>query len=197
MNLWRTVLAICLVATTSSTAFAHSQHGLTSDGLIAGFAHPWFGLDHLLAMIAVGLLSVQMGGRAIWIIPTAFLGMMFVGGVVGINGVHFHFVEYGIAVSVIALGAALALGMKYPLVAAAIFVGAFGLTHGHAHGNEMPAMADPALYAIGFIGATALLHLVGIAGGLSLKIGQRWAPSLRLSGVAISLAGVGILNGVL
>ncbi|QDU77570.1 HupE / UreJ protein [Bremerella volcania] len=197
MNLRRVLQVVCLVIATSSTAFAHPQEGLTGDGLGAGFLHPWFGFDHLLAMIAVGLLSVQMGGRAIWILPAAFSGMMVAGGIVGMNGVPFHFVECGIALTVIALGAALAFGVKYPLITAAIFIGTFGLTHGHAHGTEMPAMAAPVFYAAGFVGATALLHLIGIAGGLGMKCNQRWVPQFRLSGVAISLAGVGLLLGVL
>lgn len=181
----------------SSTAFAHPQHGLSGSSLGAGFSHPWFGLDHLLAMIAVGLLSVQIGGKAIWILPATFLGMMVVGGTIGMNGVQVQFVEYGIALSVVALGVALALGMAYPIVSAAIFLGVFGLMHGHAHGIEMPAMADAVWYASGVVGATALLHLVGIAVGLSVKNSRRWAPSLRLSGVAISLVGVCLLLGVL
>lgn len=197
MKLQKISLAICLVLAMSTTAFAHPQHGLTGDGLVAGFSHPWLGLDHLLAMVAVGLLGVQLGGRAIWVLPFAFLGMMVVGGAMGVSSVPFRFVESGIALSVISLGGALAIGRKYPLVAAAIVIGLFGLMHGHAHGMEMPALAAPVLYAAGFVGATALLHLTGIAAGLCVVRSKRWATSLRFTGAAISLFGAAFLFGVL
>jgi urease accessory protein len=115
----------------------------------------------------------------------------------GISGIDLPLVEFGIALSVIVLGAALLAARKYPVAIAAIAVGAMGFVHGHAHGAEMPVMAEPALYAAGFITATALLHLAGIAAGLSVVGRQRWAISLRLSGAAISAAGVAIVCGLI
>ncbi len=194
MNLRTLLLVLCVLAVTCSTAFAHPQHGISNAGaLAAGFSHPWLGLDHLLAMIAVGLLSVQFGGRAIWGLPASFLGMMFLGGALGVSGLEFHLVEYAIALSAVILGVALALGRKYPLAAAAAVIGTFGLMHGHAHGTEMPAMAAPALYAAGFLSATLLLHLAGIAGGMCVVRSRRWAVGLQWSGAAISCAGLLLL----
>jgi urease accessory protein len=177
-----------------SPAFAHHEAPLSAaDGFASGFTHPWLGLDHLLAMIAVGLLAAQMSGRALWVLPSSFLGMMIIGGTLGIAGSHPPIVETAIALSVVALGVALAWGKKYPLVVAAACVGAFGLVHGQAHGAEMPALATPLLYAGGFILATALLHGVGLACGLSFLGYKRWETFLRLTGGAITCAGVMLL----
>ena len=197
MNLRRMHVAICLVLVASTTAFAHPHHGLTGDGLVAGFAHPWLGLDHLLAMVAVGLLAVQMGSRAIWALPLAFLGMMIVGCALGVSSISFRFNESSIALSVVALGGALAVGRKYPLVAAALGVALMGLLHGHAHGAAMPAQAAPVLYSAGIVGATALLHLTGVIAGCCFVRNERWASSLRFTGAAISLIGVALLLGTL
>ncbi len=188
------LLAFCISSVTCTVALAHPHHAVPhSHGLMSGVSHPWLGLDHLLAMIAVGLLSVQMGGRALWLLPTSFVGMMIMGGAMGMSGLEFPAMEFGIALSVVALGAALAIGKKYHLVAAAIVIGTFGLMHGHAHGTEMPTMATPMLYAIGFVSATVLLHLTGIAGGIVASRNPRLAFGLRMSGAAISCAGMLLL----
>ena len=195
-RIWFVALGASLVL--CSTASAHHEGPLTAaDGFAAGFAHPWLGLDHLLAMLAVGLLSAQPRGRALWVLPASFLGMMLLGGAAGFAGLEPPLVETGIALSVVALGIALAWGRKYPLVAAAVCVGAFGLVHGHAHGTEMPALAAPVLYACGFLVATALLHAAGIAGGLSLVGHKRREAALRLSGAAIFCAGLWLLLGAI
>jgi urease accessory protein len=183
-------LAVC------SPVWAHHEGSLSSaGGFAAGLAHPWFGLDHLLAMVAVGLLAAQMRGRALWLLPAAFLGMMIVGGALGMAGYQPPYIETGIALSVVALGAAVAWGSKYPLAAATACVGMFGLIHGHAHGAEMPALAAPALYACGFLAATALLHAVGVASGVALVGHRRWAALVRWSGAGITCAGLMMLVG--
>lgn len=190
------LLVPALLALVPAPAWAHPHHvhapGL-EHGLAAGFFHPLLGLDHLLAMFAVGLLAAQLGGRAIWVLPAAFLGLMLVGGGLGMVGLGLPGLEIGIAVSVVALGVALAAGKKYPLVAAAVAVGLFGVMHGHAHGMEMLGMTAPVLYGIGLFTATAGLHLTGLGLGLMFLHLQRDPYIIRVSGAAISLAGLLIL----
>jgi urease accessory protein len=197
---WFVALGVSLVLSLllSSSAGAHHEGTLAgAGGFAAGFAHPWLGLDHLLAMVAVGLLGVSLRGRALWALPASFLGMMLVGGAIGMAGPKPPLVETGVALSVVALGIALASGRKYPLTASAACVGAFGLAHGHAHGTEMPALVAPVFYAGGFLLATALLHAAGIAGGLTLAAGNRGETVRRLSGAAISCAGMWLLVGAI
>ncbi len=189
-------LALSLLLT--SSACAHHEGALTgAGGFAAGFAHPWLGFDHLLAMVAVGLLGVQLRGRALWVLPASFLGMMMAGGAVGMAGLKPPLVETGVALSVVVLGVALMLGRKYPLTASATCVGLLGMMHGHAHGTEMPALAAPVLYASGFLLTTALLHAAGIAGGLTLSGSKCRETALRLSGAAISCAGALLLVGAI
>lgn len=189
-------LAVIASLVVCSPVMAHPNHGHShANGLMSGFTHPWFGVDHLLAMVAVGLLSVRIGGRAIWVLPLSFLGAMTLGGAVGMAGVDLHLVEAGIALSVVILGAALAAGKQYPLLAAAIAIGAMGAFHGHAHGTEMPAMTTPALYALGFISATAILHLLGIVAGKWLIGNRQRMVALRVSGAVISCVGMFLLMG--
>ena len=199
MKIRTVMLAVCGLAVASSPAMAHPQLILAGNagGLVAGFCHPWLGLDHLLAMIAVGLLSVRLGRRAIWILPASFLGLMTLGGAIGMAGIGFHRVEFGVALSVVVLGLALASGRRSPLFASAVIVGAAGLLHGHAHGTEIPAMVAPVLYAAGFISATAVLHLTGIVAGTWLVDNNRRAVAIRLAGAAISCAGLLLLSGTL
>jgi urease accessory protein len=155
------------------------------------------GLDHLLAMTAVGLLAAQMGGRALWALPVAFLGAMIGGGALGMLGWSLPGVEYAIALSIVVIGVALAVAQKWPLLAAVSVIAACGLFHGHAHGTEMPALAAPIAYALGFVAATAVLHALGVATGYFASKQQQTAAGLRLSGAAISVAGLLILLGVL
>jgi urease accessory protein len=179
-------------------AYAHVGVGETS-GFAHGFAHPISGLDHVLAMVLVGVLAFQLGGRALWLVPLAFVSMMAVGGTLGVTGVDVPLVELGIALSVIVLGAAVAFEVKAPVAIAAGLVGLFAVFHGHAHGAEMPDSADGIAYAGGFVIATALLHVAGIGLGLVVgKISQRVGPSVvrGIAGVA-ALAGLGILTGAL
>ena len=193
----KVILVGLTLASMVGAAEAHTGVGSTI-GFTHGFLHPLSGIDHMLAMIAVGLFAARLGGRALWLVPCAFVAMMAVGGFLGINGVEVPFVEIGIAASVLVLGAAVAFDFSIPTAAAMALVGFFAIFHGHAHGAEMPQTADGLTYGIGFILATALLHVVGISLGLSIahlatKQGSSW--SMRVAGAAMALAGVGLMTG--
>ncbi|WGD30139.1 HupE/UreJ family protein [Ancylobacter sp. WKF20] len=184
------------LALVPSLAFAHTGHG-EADGLVHGFMHPVGGLDHVLAMVAVGIFAAQLGGRAIWAVPATFVALMALGGFLGMAGIDVPFVELGITLSIVVLGGAVALGWKnWPLGAAMAVVGVFAIFHGHAHGAEMPADASSLAYAAGFMLATALLHMAGI--GLGTLIGSARAPRLTQAlGAGVALIGVGLLTGVI
>ena len=183
----------------SVNLFSILFHSGTDVGIFAGLLHPILGMDHLLAMVSVGLLSAQMGGRAIWTVPATFVSVMAVGGVIGLLGVPLPFVEIGVALSVVALGIALVAPRKLPLSLAMAFVGLFAIFHGHAHGAELPALSKTALdviaYIFGFLLATATLHLIGALMGQMALSSQRGATVLRVSGALIAAAGVFILFG--
>lgn len=186
------------LALSPTLAFAHTGIGATS-GFWHGFGHPISGLDHILAMVTVGLFAWQLGGRALWIVPSAFVALMAVGGALGLAGVDIPFVETGIALSVVVLGAAVALNIRAPAAVAAALVGSFALFHGHAHGAEMPEDAGGLAYALGFMLATATLHAAGILAGFGLgRLAKQTSPLLlRGAGVLVSLAGIGIMAGAL
>lgn len=173
-----------------------SAHLIGGNGIVSGLTHPLFGLDHLLAMVAVGIISVQIGGKAIWQVPTAFVLFMIVGGVFGISGMAMPFTETGIALSVLLLGAAIALSRKIALSFAVLSVALFAVFHGHAHGEEMPIIAHPALYALGFVASTTLLHISGVLIGHYAKRTQLSLKLLKYSGVAVSLFGIYFLFGI-
>jgi urease accessory protein len=181
-------LAVIVVAATVSDAAAHT-FGAQGAGFAQGFLHPFGGIDHLLAMVAVGLWAAQRGGRALWAVPAAFLGMMIVGGIAGASGLTLPLVELGIAVSLIVLGVAVTLSIRLPVAAAASLVGLFALFHGHAHGTELPETASALAYGLGFVAATAALHGIGVATGVLLK---RDAGKLlvRVGGAGIAATGL-------
>jgi len=189
-------LSLGALALSSRLAEAHTGVGATM-GFFHGFGHPFSGLDHILAMVAVGLFAAHLGGRALWLVPSAFVGMMAVGGALGISGVEVPFVELGIAASVIVLGVAVALRFSLPTAAAMALVGFFAIFHGHAHGAEMPSAASGLTYALGFMLATAILHGIGLGIGLGLGRFDKSTSSAfaRFAGSAMALAGVGILTG--
>ena len=165
-------------------AFAHPGHG--DNGLVAGISHPLGGLDHLLAMVAVGLWAAQQKGAARWALPCTFVGTMLIGGVLGFEGLQLPALESGIAASVLALGLAVAF----------VAVGAtalFALFHGVAHGLELPDMTSPWAYAAGFVGATAVLHAAGYAVVRFLPAAA--APLVRVAGAASAATGVWLLAG--
>jgi urease accessory protein len=159
-------------------------------GVLAGLLHPLLGLDHLLAMVTVGLLSAQLGGRAVWGLPCSFVAWMIVGGTVGMWGWVLPGVEIGIATSIILLGLAVALDCQRPLGVTLALVGMFGFLHGHAHGTEMPATASMVMYAAGFVLATAVLHITGVLLGRWSLTSAQGKRGLRLSGGAIAAAGL-------
>lgn len=193
----RAVLAGIALASVPAIAHAHTGVGATG-GFVHGFAHPVGGLDHVLAMVAVGIFAAMLGGRALWLVPAAFVVVMAFGGALGIYGVQVPFVEAGIAGSVIVLGLAVALRWKPPVAAAMALVGLFAVFHGHAHGAEMPLDASGASYAAGFLLATALLHLAGIALGFGIGlIGRRSHLAARAGGGAMAIAGVAMLSGLI
>ncbi|HSV25507.1 MAG TPA: HupE/UreJ family protein [Xanthobacteraceae bacterium] len=182
-------LALVLVAT---PAFAHSENGVAID-FWGGFTHPIFGPDHVIAMVAVGLWGAFLGAPAIWLLPVVFPLVMAVGGAIGVAGVPLPGVETGIAISAIALGGMVALAARPPLWIAAVLVGAFAIFHGHAHGAELPIGADAVAFSMGFVIATGMLHLAGIAfGGLSHWPAGRIA--VRAVGGVICLLGFAYLG---
>jgi urease accessory protein len=168
-------------------AQAHSIEG--AGGFMSGLGHPVLGFDHLLAMLSVGILSAQMGGKAIWMIPTTFVGVMLIGGILGMQDIPLFSVELGIAFSVFALGISLAAEKKLPALLAMAFVGFFALFHGHAHGAEMPSLAQPVNYALGFVTGTALIHVSGVLVGLISQQTPKGTEVLRFAGAGI--AGIG------
>ena len=171
-----------------SIASAHVGAG-DAHGLMHGFMHPVTGLDHVAAMVAVGLWAAQLGGRAVWVVPASFVSLMAVGGALGEQGIYLPFVEAGIAASVLVLGLAIAGAIRLPLTASAALVGVFALFHGHAHGTEMPEDATGLLYGIGFMIGSALLHVSGILLGLSAQ--KMASPkAIQIAGAAIAAMGV-------
>lgn len=193
-----TLAAVALTALASPAAFAHTGVGATS-GFAHGFLHPITGLDHVLAMVLVGIFAFQLGGRALWLVPSTFVLVMAIGGALGVAGIGVPFVETGIALSVIVLGAVVALRVKAPVAVAMAVVGLFAIFHGHAHGSEMPETAAGMAYGLGFMLATALLHVAGIGLGFLIGwAGERRGPIVvRTAGAAAALAGVAILTGAL
>lgn len=181
-----------------TAALAHTGVG-HANGFVHGFMHPLGGLDHQLAMILVGVFAYQLGGRALWLVPLTFVGIMAFGGVLGVAGMPVPFIELGIALSVIVLGAIVALGVKVPVAVAMGVVGLFAIFHGHAHGSEMPMDASSLEYGLGFMLATASLHAVGIGIGLMVGMTTKWLGNnvYRVAGGLASVAGVGILLGVI
>ena len=167
-------------------------------GFYDGLSHPVLGLDHLLAMVSVGIISAQIGGRAIWTVPSIFVILMIIGGLFGFSLIveEFYFVEIGIVFSVIFLGFGISIQNKIPAKLVLIFVATFGLFHGIAHGLEVPAAANPVLFILGFIIGTTTLHLLGVViGHLSIK-NNISLILLRLIGVSFAIYGIYLLNEI-
>jgi urease accessory protein len=187
------ILGFAAAALVSSPAFAHT-FGAAGSGFAEGFVHPFLGVDHLLAMVAVGLWSAALGGRARWVVPAAFVAAMAFGAALGMAAVPLPSVELGIALSVLVFGLLIGFGARLPLPAGLALVALFALFHGHAHGAEAPTAAAPALYMLGFALATASLHLAGLGlGTLMARQSVRVAVWFtRLSGGALTAAGVAL-----
>jgi urease accessory protein len=183
------VLLMLLVAV--EPVLAHDQQG-QARGFLTGFLHPLSGLDHVLAMIAVGLWGAQLGAPAIWLLPVTFPMVMAVGGFIGLVGIPLPGIEIGIALSALLLGLMVASEAKPSLAIAPTIVAFFAIFHGHAHGTELPAGQNGLAYSIGFVVATGCLHATGIAIGLAHKwpVGR---TALRAAGVVVALAGLGFL----
>ena len=175
---------------TPEAAWAHPAATSHSHGLMEGLAHPVFGLDHLLAMAAVGLLAARLGGRALALVPAGFLAAMLLGGGAGMSGFETPAVELMIAASVAVLGLVLVVGRPCSAGLAIALAVLFGLFHGHAHGAEMPAMAQPAAYAFGFLAASALIQIAGVLLGRFVLKATENGARVRIAGAAISAVGL-------
>ncbi|MFM9860668.1 HupE/UreJ family protein [Pseudoxanthobacter sp. M-2] len=186
------------LALTPGLALAHTGVG-DAHGFVHGFMHPVGGLDHVLAMVAVGIFAWQLGGRALWAVPVTFVAVMAAGGLLGVAGIALPFVELAIALSVVVLGAAVAIGLRAPLGVAMGLAGFFALFHGYAHGAEMPVDASGLAYGAGFMLATALLHLAGLVAGMLIGrlADTRGSVVVRVAGGAMSVAGLAIVAGTL
>jgi urease accessory protein len=192
-------MAVGLFVAAATPALAHTgaaAHGLAgaAHGLAAGFAHPFSGTDHVLAMAAVGLWAGLVGGRALWAWPLAFVSVMTLGAILGLQGYGLPGVEAATALSVAALGLAVGLRLPLPMTAGVAVCGAFALFHGFVHGAELPAGAGITGYMLGFAAATALLHALGIGFGVAFSMsGRLWLP--RATGAALAATGLAILLG--
>lgn len=192
----RTFIRLLFLLLISGTAVAHEGSSLPYGSFIAGLAHPVLGVDHFLAMVSVGIVSAQIGGRAIWTVPGTFVLVMAVGGALGIFDVGLTAIEVGIAFSVLVLGLAIAADRRIPVAVAMVAVGIFAIFHGYAHGAEMPKVAQPVRYALGFMTGTAVLHILGVLIG---DIARHYSPGrllLRVAGGAIATVGTLFLTGV-
>ena len=185
------VVAVSLFQHAPAEAHLYGAYGAGFEG---GFVHPFSGLDHMLAMVAVGLWAAQRGGKALWVVPGAFIFVMVLGGLSGFLGLKLPFVETGIAASLMVLGLLIAFALPLHVAAMAAVVGLFAFFHGHAHGTELPEAASPLAYAGGFVLATASLHAFGVCTGMLLKrpAGQ---IAVRLSGAVIALVGLFFVLG--
>jgi len=194
----KTLLAALAVVLAPSFAAAHVGVG-DANSIAHGFMHPLSGIDHLLAMLAVGLFAAHLGGRALWLVPLSFVAVMACGGVLGMAGIGLPHVEIAIGLSVVVLGIVVAMRVNPPVAIAMALVGFCALFHGHAHGTEIPERASGLAYSAGFVLATALLHLIGIGLGTWIgEAGRRYSRTIaQIAGGAMALAGIAILGGAL
>jgi len=172
MNKYYKIVLPLLLLLLPESSFAH---GVTGSGFYAGLSHPIGGLDHLLAMLSVGILSTQVGGKYIWTVPTTFVSIMLFGGIAGFEGIDIAsvIIEHGIMLSVILLGLVIATGGRLAVSLIYLFVALFGFSHGYAHGVEMPIQANPLYFAAGFVLSTIIIHIVGVFIGFLYARGQQ------------------------
>jgi urease accessory protein len=181
-------IALALALLHAAPAAAHTGEGAVG-GFVSGFQHPLFGVDHLLAMLAVGIWGAQMGGRRVWTLPVTFPLIMAFGGIAGMAGLYLPEVELGIALSVLALGLAIAFAWRPFEPVALLLIALFAVFHGYAHGVELPSAADPAAYSVGFVIATGVIHIAGIGIGLLIgKLFDGWVS--RGLGAVIAASGL-------
>ena len=174
----------------SSTLSAHEAQSLPYGPFLSGITHPVLGFDHLLAMVSVGMISAQIGGRAIWTVPATFVVVMFFGGLLGLNYGGLTGYEIGIAISVLLLGSALAADQKLNAVFAMIAVAVFAVFHGYAHGEEIPTIAEPPPYVAGFMTGTIILHIAGVVLADISTHYEKGKVLLRFLGGFIALSGM-------
>jgi urease accessory protein len=192
----RTGLTTAALTLIPAAAFAHTGAG-ELHGFVWGFAHPLGGLDHILAMVTVGIFAWQLGGRALWLVPATFVLVMAAGAALGMARLPLPFVEFGIAASVIVLGSIVAFARGAPIAVAVGIIGLFAIFHGHAHGTEVALNAAAGAYAAGFLLATALLHLAGIALGCAIGRLADGRAAYQLGGALVALAGLAILGNII
>lgn len=188
-------LWIVILSLITPVSLAHTGEGIAG-GLMSGFLHPLAGLDHVSAMVAVGILGAFLGRPAIWVLPVIFPLIMAFGGVLGLLNIPIPYIEVGIAASSLVLGSMILFQFKLPLIITAIIVAGFAIFHGYAHGTELPKAANALAYSVGFVVSTGLLHLAGIGFGELIRwpVGRTLA---RAAGGVIALIGIGFLTGLL
>ncbi len=184
-----------LISLLPVAAFSHQQGAVGSHAFLVGFAHPFGGIDHLLAMLAVGMWGALLGIPALWTLPIAFPMLMAMGGVTGILGLPLPSIELGIALSVIVLGAVILFAVRPPLWASLLIVSFFALFHGYAHGIELPQQTDPLGYSLGFVIATGLIHIAGILIGFVTRL-PNGVTLLRICGGGFTAAGIYLLTSL-
>jgi len=193
----RSILRFCatVIAFVPVAASAHVGVG-DAHGFVHGFSHPLSGIDHVLAMVAVGLFAAHLGGRALWLVPLSFVSVMALAGIAGSAGTKLPFVEIGIGMSIVVLGLAVALQLSVPTLVAMGLVGFFAIFHGYAHGIEMPQGVSGLFYGAGFICATTLLHAMGVGLGLAIgKTGQVYGRRIvQIGGGVMAIAGAATLT---
>jgi urease accessory protein len=187
LSIKRNALLILSFLLVPTLAHAHVGFGETS-GFLRGMWHPPSGIDHICAMVAIGLWASQMGGRSLWLVPLTFLMLMATGGLLGMSGISLPFIEQGIIASVLILGVFIVAAIRMPLVASVVLVGLFALCHGHSHGAEMPPSVSGLQFAMGFVLATTVFHTLGI--GLGVAMQKQGRPMVvRFAGLAIICCG--------
>lgn len=186
------LLSMLILLGASGAASAHSGHG--ASGFFTGLAHPFSGMDHLLAMLAVGLWAGQNGGRKAWLLPAFFMTMLAAGAGAALIYASLPLVEPGIAASLLALGFIIARPLRLSMPVSIGMAALFGLLHGYAHGAEMPGAIAPAAYALGFLASSAALHLAGIMLGAASR--GRFARLAQSLGIAIAAGGMWMLSAV-
>lgn len=196
MSKYSLKLLVCILVLIPLNALAHTEEAGT--GFLAGLLHPILGTDHLLAMLSVGIVSAQFGGRSVWLVPALFVCFMVTGGLAGAFGFELPYVEVGIALSVIMLGVGISVAHsgrkgRWLIPCAMIFVALFGFLHGHAHGVEMPQSASPVYYSFGFVISTTGIHLMGVLIGFLFTVKERMRKVSPALGFAIAGAGCYIL----
>ena len=196
-RLFTALAIVCAISIIPTTVYAHEGGNMPLGGFLSGLVHPVLGYDHLLAMLSVGILSAQIGGRAIWTVPATFVGVMAIGGTLGLIDIGITVTELGIALSLVILGSVIASERNLPVVLAMVGVGFFAIFHGYAHGTEMPQTAEPVAYAFGFLTGTALIHIAGVLIGDISKRYQRGPLVLRVGGGLIAVVGLLFVFGVI